>query len=187
MRFAFMLFLFFSISAFGQEDDCPAFNKNNGSEYKNALGLNFSFPYIVPLIKYERTLYSKNKFDFTSSVQGLYTCVLFIPMNLNIKYGGKFKFLAGIGFCNYIDFTPYPSSKTERDNWQPDGGPFISYPYNARPDFVIGVEYNFKRFSLSISALNIAFIYRDYTMPPYSTEIENRLETLPLIGLHYKF
>ncbi len=165
--------------------------QNVKSSRKNSIGIHLSLNGFVPFINYDLELTKTNAFSLNSSIHVIYDWkadILFFPLNVYLKYGNKFKVYSGIGIGNYVDFSPFPKTKIERDNWMPDGGQWISYPYNIRPDFVIGLEYNFNRIVLSLSSFNILYWYRNYSVPDYIMyEPKNSIKPVFLLGVNYKF
>lgn len=157
---------------------------------RSSIGVHVSIGDFAPLVNYECELTHTDNLSLSTSFHALYDWkrdIVFLPVNFMLKYGRKFKLYGGVGFVNYFDFTPYPKTKIERDNWIPDGGQWISYPYNLRPDFVVGCEYHFNRLVLSISSLNIVYWYRNYSVPDYIDKPKSFIHPVFLFGVNYKF
>jgi len=166
------------------------FGQSNEIEKRNSIGLHISIFDLGPLIKYERVIVPfSEKAQLTADIHFSYDWKgnrVFLPVNCNLKFGHKLKAVLGVGVVNYLDFTPFPSTSAERDAWVPTGGMWISYPYNARPDFITGIEYDFGRISVSLKSFNVAYFYRKYNVTE-EMEPENDIFPIYTCGIDYKF
>jgi len=181
MKSICFLMLFISTLCLGQ---------SNKTEMKNSIGLQISIFDLAPLIRYERLVaHLPEKTQLTTDIHFIYEWqgnMVFLPVNCNLKFGNKLKAILGAGVSNYFDFSPFPASREERDAWVPTGGMWISYPYNIRPDFITGIEYDFGRISVSLKSFNVAYFYRKYNVTE-EMEPENEIFPIYTCGIDYKF
>lgn len=180
------IFTFFVILLFLNSLLCEG---QDNSNMRNSIGLQVALNDFAPFISYDID-FSDSDLRLNSSICVIYDWkadILLFPVSMNIKYGRKLNVFAGIGVGNYIDFTPFPSSRMEQDNWIPTGGQWISYPFNIRPNFQLGFEYEFDRISLSLSTLNIIYWYRQYDIPDPYLIPKNSIKPIILSGIKYKF